>query len=299
MASEKFNGLSDVEDFIIQYKIVSQVKKYKEEQNKFAVAAYLSGPALQFYKANFNSFTSLDDFFEKLKKEFPPRINYAQAFYYRTQTSQESPLDYYYALDALAMKATGIDESAFVDHYRKNLAERYKIFFATTQLKTKEELRNAIWQYVDIFENDKTPQLNIPLSEPINTSMPEQNIIPQLFQSFASSQETVMPGTSATPVSSGNTPILQPVTPVAASSPVGNVNVGPDPNVTPVRSTQPRYDFRERPPQYQRQYYNGRGQPHQYGYRPSPRRGISSQQHGTYEDSPNYNQRRGGGAPRR
>lgn len=275
METSTFNGLSDVDDFIFQFKILAQIKKYEPEQSQAAIAAYLSGPALQFYKANHATFTSFEDVLTKLKNEFPSSQNYVQSFYYRRQETHESPIIFYYALEALASKAGNIVETDFITHFIKNLHDNVKLFFTTSAINTKAELKAAIQRYNEYHSQEQKPSIVIPIKENQYTMIQSQQGGNPPSPMYISS-----PNVSTAPQSAFSTPI-----PVHTPVPVCATMTNDQAVNTPVNRNYPAYNFRQRTQQNYRGSYQGNAH--------------SRSTYRNEENHPNADGRRGTGAARR
>lgn len=173
MASEKFAGFTDVDDFLIQFDAVATIKSWDVEQKKVAIAAYLEGPALTWYKANCHDLPSYDVVKEKLREQFPSQEDYAQSFYYRRQAPTEQLLSYYYDLDRLALKAGIKEDAKFIRHFIKSVNKKFQELLACRLFSSKDELRKTIMQMGDIFNdnlNKNTQFVELPINNTTSCS---------------------------------------------------------------------------------------------------------------------------------
>ncbi|XP_073943100.1 uncharacterized protein [Choristoneura fumiferana] len=269
--AEKFAGYSDVDDFIHQFETIAIIKNWSADQKRVAIALYLEGPALSWYKANFTTLESYDLIKKGLIEQFPSQEDYAQSFYYRKQEPKEPLLSFYYDLEKLALKAGITEDGRFIKHFIKSINSQWQAHLASRLFASKDELRKTILQLCDVFNtelNMKTQKVELP----INVSKDQQ----------LSWERGDAPPLGCTPRSEYNTPQTPPATVVPQ-----------EPQQGTSRTPYGRYNLRPRqlqPMPQQRQWYQG----HTAGASPSP---AAYQQRQGYQSnaaapSTSYQQRR-------
>ncbi|XP_073945852.1 uncharacterized protein isoform X2 [Choristoneura fumiferana] len=165
--AEKFAGYSDVDDFIHQFETIAIIKNWSADQKRVAIALYLEGPALSWYKANFTTLESYDLIKKGLVEQFPSQEDYAQSFYYRKQEPKEPLLSFYYDLEKLALKAGITEDGRFIKHFIKSINSQWQFHLASRLFASKEELRKTILQLCDVFSTElymKTHKVELPIN---------------------------------------------------------------------------------------------------------------------------------------
>lgn len=159
----KFDGVgADINEFISQFDTIAALNKWDDNTKCLVISAYLSGPALNFYRRTYHAEINFNELKASLTTEFPSKVNYAAAFYSSVQLSKEKPLEFLYRLEDLAHKAKIKDDATIIDRFLDGLSYYYKRSFATQLYADLKSLKNVLFQYDRVHCKTAT-QLNLPV----------------------------------------------------------------------------------------------------------------------------------------
>lgn len=152
-----FSGLlnEDVNDFLLEFERLSKLKKWSESEQPFALASYLSGAALEFYRywvATKDG--SYGELISAFKNEFKPSINYYLLLANADMSKFNTVWEYIYSTINLAYKANNnMVETEIIQFILKGMTPPLRDRLVTQVYRNLNDLKSVIRQMESIYGN--------------------------------------------------------------------------------------------------------------------------------------------------
>lgn len=152
-----FVGLlnEDVNDFFDEFNRISRIKRWSVEEQPYALASYLSGAALEFYRyvMSMNDLP-YPELVTAIKKEFKPNINYYMLLANANMANYASVWEYVYATINIAYKADkNMREEEIIQFLLRGMVPQLKDKLATQIFRSINDLKDVLRQIEGIYGN--------------------------------------------------------------------------------------------------------------------------------------------------